>query len=351
MNKDFAKGLAAAGIVAGLFLTFQSFGATTKTVVLSDEQQGIMAVRTAKASVVSIVGATTANATVTSPSLTPVDTVAGTGFVVSSSGLIVSNDHVVSDPTLTYNVSLIDGTEYPAKILAMDKYDDIAILKIQADGLTPAALGDSGSLETGQTVFAIGNALGQYQDTVTRGVVSGLNRAVEPPSDTSAPTPRLQDMIQTDAAINPGNSGGPLIDMNGDVIGMDTLIDTGGAGLGFAIPINTIKSVVSQLETYGKVEKAYLGVEFETVDPEIKAAENLTVSNGAFVDQVASGSPAAAAGLQAGDVIVAINHQQLTQENELDTVASQYAPGAQILVTYVRNGQQTDAALVLGVLP
>jgi serine protease Do len=158
-------------------------------------------------------------------------------------------------------------------------------------------------------------------------------------------------MIQTDAAINPGNSGGPLIDMNGDVVGMDTLIDTGGAGLGFAIPINMIKSVVSQLQTYGKVEKPYLGVEFETINPEVQAEHGLAQANGAYVESVASGSPAAAAGLQTGDVIVAINHQQLTQENELDTVASQYAPGTQILVTYVNNGQQTDAALVLGVLP
>jgi len=353
-TSDVLKGSLITLMIVGCAFALRSFGASSAQAPVSSEQQGILAVRDAKPAVVSILGtdiATSSNSSTGASITSYVPTEAGSGFIVSSDGLIVSNDHVVSDPNLSYSVTLDDGTQYAAKILAMDKYDDIAILKIDASGLPVESLGDSGSLETGQTVFAIGNPLGQYQNSVTRGVVSGLGRAIEPPTEDGSVVPRLQDLIQTDAAINLGNSGGPLIDMSGRVVGMDTLIDTGGSGLGFAIPINTIKQVVNQLEVYGKVEKSYMGVEFETVDPQVKADHNLSVSMGAYVSSVAPGSPAAAAGLEAGDVIVAINHQNLTQTNELDTVTAQYNPGTQILVTYVRGSQQTDAALVLGVLP
>lgn len=343
------------GVIAfGLILGVHSFGASTKQAPVSAEQQGILAVRGAKPAVVSILGTNVGginNATTTGLVVAPVNTISGSGFIVEANGLIVSNNHVVSDASLNYTVTLTDGTQYPAKVLALDKYDDIAILKIDAKGLPVAKLGDSDSLETGQSVFAIGNALGEYQNTVTRGVVSGLGRAITPPTSDGSLAPRLQNLIQTDAAINPGNSGGPLIDISGNVIGMDTLIDTSGNGLGFAIPINTIKSAVNQLEVYGKVQKAYLGVKFQTLDPSLSGQYNVSVSDGAYIAEVAAGSPAAAAGLQNGDVIIAINHEKLNQVNQLDTVAGKYNPGAQILVTYMRGKQQLDAALVLGILP
>jgi len=321
---------------------------------LSDEQQGIIAVRNAKASVVSIIGSVPAQtpSTSTAPSLqaVPNDHVEGTGFIWDATGLIVSNNHVVEDSSLVYRVVFPDGTEYPTKILSLDKYDDVAILKIDTGNVQAVSLGDSGSLETGQTVFAIGNSLGKYQNSVTKGVVSALGRSIS--TGTSAnPAPRLQNLIQTDAAINPGNSGGPLIDMSGAVVGMSTLIDTEGSGLGFAIPINTIKDVVNQLKAYGKVSKAYMGVQFATIDGQLKAIKNLSVSNGAYLNSVVDGSPAAVAGLKPGDIITEINHKKLNTSNELDSAVSAFAPGTQILVTYLRGDAQNDAALVLGVLP
>ncbi len=351
MTKDFLKGVGVTVIALGLVIAGRTFGAATKatpikpsanqTVAASDEQQGILAVRSAKVAVVSILGTNegSSSSTGTGVSLKPVTTIAGTGFIVDASGLIVSNNHVVSDSSLNYTVTLADGTEYPAKVLALDKYDDVAILKINTSGLPVVKLGDSGMLETGQTVFAIGNSLGKYQDTVTRGVVSGLNRAIAVPSSDGSFGPRLQNLIQTDAAISPGNSGGPLIDMAGSVVGMNTLYDSDGSSLGFAIPINTIKSAVSQLQTYGKVQKSYLGVKFDSQ------------SDGAHIAAVIDGSPASSAGLKVGDVITAINHEKITGSNELDTVASKYTPGTQVLITYMRGKESNDAAVVFGVLP
>ncbi len=341
MTKDFFKGVAITAVAVGLVIAGHSFGAVSKLTGNSDEQQGIMAVRIAKAAVVSILGSNEGviSSSTTSISLQPINTIAGTGFIVDANGIIVSNNHVVWDSTLNYTVTLADGTQYPAKVLALDKYDDIAILKIEASGLPVVKLGDSSALETGQTVFAIGNSLGKYQDTVTRGVVSGLGRAIAVPSADGSFGPRLQNLIQTDAAISPGNSGGPLINMSGSVVGMNTLYDSEGSSLGFAIPINTIKSAVSQLQTYGKVQKSYLGVRFQSE------------ADGAHVASIVDGSPAALAGLKVGDVITAINHEKITASNELDTVASKYTPGTQVLITYMRGAEQNDAAVVFGVLP
>src|SRR6185503_15388053 len=181
--------------------------------------------------------------------ITPVATgrISGTGFVIDGSGLVVTNDHVVDDSSYKYFVVLADGTQYDAMILGQDKFDDVALLKINASGLVPAKLGDSDNLETGQSVFAIGNSLGRYQDSVTRGVISGLGRGIT--VDPNSPT--MHNWIQTDAAISTGNSGGPLVNMAGEVVGMNTLIDTQGEALNFAIPINTIKDSISQLQTFG----------------------------------------------------------------------------------------------------
>ncbi len=360
----FLKVAAALGVSSFLLIAQNGFSAVTKLspikplvnqkAPLTDEQQSILAVRSAKPSVVSIVGnaepqtQSSGSATIT---VTPLQSVSGTGFIISSEGLIVSNNHVVSDTNLSYNVILSDGTSYPAKVLGLDKYDDVAILKIEAKGLPVAQLGDSKSLETGQTVFAIGNSLGKYQDTVTKGVVSGLGRALTEPGESGGSAFRLQNLIQTDAAINKGNSGGPLIDMSGNIVGMNTLIDEGGSSLGFAIPINIIKDVVSQLQTYGKVTKSYFGVMFLTVDTQLKKERNLTVANGAYLDYIADKGPALRAGLKVGDVITEINHEKLSLNNELDSIISKYTPGTQILIKYVRDGKDEETVLILGVLP
>lgn len=313
----------------------------------SDEQQAILAVRKAKASVVNIMGYTTR---VNSGGLpTSVDTTLGTGFVIDSEGLIVTNSHLASQTNIEILVVLADGTEYPATVLGLDKFNDVALLKIEARNLPAAQLGDADTLETGQTVFAIGNSLGKYQFSVTKGVVSGLGRLVDSPSaNPSDPQPRLYNLIQTDAAINPGNSGGPLVDLEGRVIGITTIIDRNGEALGFAVPINVVKESVNQLKTLGKVSKPYFGVSFLTVNRAVQIQNGLPVANGALVTAVAPNSPAAQVGILPGDVIIKINDSKLNLVNELDAVLQRFKAGNQVFVTLLRNGEELYLPVILG---
>jgi len=326
-------------------IKFNSIKPTASSQTLTDEQQGILAVRLAKASVVNIVGASkplqpSADLTITVPS----SSVSATGFVLDSSGLIITNDHVVDDPSLNYWVFLADGTKYPAKVESEDKYDDVALIRVDAS-LTPATLGDSDALETGQTVFAIGNSLGKYQDSVTKGVVSGLGRSVD---NVQSDEPRVPNLIQTDAAISLGNSGGPLVDLSGEVVGMDTLMDTGGDSLGFAIPINVIKDVIKQIKLFGKVSRPFLGVQFSTIDPAIQAENNLPVSDGAYIIAVSTNGPADAGGLKAYDIITAVNGQNVNLANQLDTILQKLQAGNQITLKVLRDGQTLNLNIILG---
>lgn len=307
---------------------------------LSDEQQGILAVRSTKISVVNIVGSIGKDQ--------KIDSVFGTGYIVESNGYIVSNSHVVEDKNATYRVQLFTGQEFEARVVGIDKYSDIAVLKIEAKGLGTVKLGNSSALETGQSVFAIGNSLGKYQNTVTRGVISGLGRSVSIGTKQN-PAPRLQNLIQTDASINPGNSGGPLVNMSGEVVGMNTLIDTEGAGLGFAIPINVVKDAYNQLKTLGKVPHPYLGIGFSTIDKNVKFAERLSVDQGALVSGVDSAGPAAKGGLKVRDIILSINGEQLSVTNELDVVLQRrFQAGNQISLKVLRGDQKIDITVILG---
>lgn len=314
---------------------------------LTDEQQGILAVRTVKAAVVNILGT---GGVISNGRSQAVNSVYGTGFIISSDGYIVSNNHVVQDANLKYTVVFADGTQYDAKVVGLDKYDDVALLKIDANNLPVAKLGNSDALETGQTVFAIGNSLGKYQNSVTKGVVSGLGRDVSVGDNDGTLVPRLKNLVQTDASISRGNSGGPLINLAGEVIGMSTVIDTEGQGLGFAVAVNIIKSAVEQLKASGKVSKSYLGINFSTVTPAVKALKNLNVSEGALILEIVTGSPAHREGLKIGDVITLVNGEKITTVNELDKVVGKYKPGNQILVTLVRGGQILEMPVVLGEL-
>jgi S1-C subfamily serine protease len=349
-----ATGIFVAGVAASKTISFSSIlpAAAKSQAPLSDEQQGILAVRTAKASVVDIVGVAPVS-TSTSVSIVSGDeptAVYGTGFILESDGLIVSNNHVVSDPTLNYTVILSDGTEYPAKILGQDKYDDVALLQINAANLTPAKLGNSDALETGQTVFAIGDSLGEYQYSVTRGVVSALGRAVSEGDDGSQAGNLLRNLIQTDAAISPGNSGGPLVDLAGEVVGMNTLIDTEGESLGFAVPVNTIKDAVSQLKTFGKVSRPFLGVQFNDIDPVLQVTDGLVLKNGALVVSVVPGSPADLAGIVPNDTITAINNITLGQNESLDNALDAFGAGSQVTLTIYRNNGYLKVPVILGEL-
>ncbi|HVY68131.1 MAG TPA: trypsin-like peptidase domain-containing protein [Patescibacteria group bacterium] len=358
MNKTI-KTFAAIALLATGFFASQAFSQSQSQnaikpqggTVLSDEQQGILAVRTIKTSVVDIIGVPKNNPPAQASSSQSIiisvpEGVSGTGFVYDASGLIVTNDHVVDDTSLDYTVILPDGSQYPATILGHDKYDDVALLKISASGLVPARLGDSAALETGQTVFAIGNSLGRYEDSVTRGVVSGLERYVQEPTGTDRPA--MHNWIQTDAAINLGNSGGPLIDLAGEVIGMNTLIDTQGSSLGFAVPINTVKDAISQLQTFGQVSRPFLGVSFQTITPQVKQSQHLSLDNGAYIAKVLDGGPAATAGLQAGDIVLGVNGQDLSQTTELDEAVQAYTAGSQVMLKVWRNGQTLELPVILG---
>lgn len=238
----------------------------------------------------------------------------GSGFVVSEDGLIVTNKHVVSDATLTYKVSTSDGKTYDVKEISRDPSNDIAIIKIDATGLMPVELGDSSNLQVGQFVIAIGTALGEFRNTVTTGVISGLGRGINAGDQYQGYVERLDNVIQTDAAINPGNSGGPLLNSAGQVIGINVAVAQGAQNIGFSIPINTVKEALNQFKATGKFPaKAFLGVEYQMLTQQVALLNG--VPQGVYVVNVVAGSSAEKAGIAVGDVIYKIDGQALTDTN------------------------------------
>jgi serine protease Do len=286
---------------------------------------------------------------------------AGTGMIVSSDGLILTNRHVVSDTSATYTVVTSTGKTYPATVVSRDSENDIAFVRIAATGLPTVQLGDSSSVEVGDSVIAIGNALGQFQNTVTTGVVSGLSRAVTASDDSGLTnsSEQLENVFQTDAAINPGNSGGPLVNLDGQVIGMNTAIaGQGSQNIGFAIPINDVKPLIASVENSGKIIRAYLGVEYVSLDPGTAQANNLSVSNGAWVQSgdpstpsVVSGSPADKAGVKDGDVITSVNGKAVDENDSLQSLISNYKPGQTVTLGINRSGSNMTLKVTLGEAP
>jgi serine protease Do len=261
----------------------------------------------------------------------------GSGFIVSDDGMIITNKHVVSDEAATYTVVSNDGQKYDAKVLARDAINDLAILKIEAKDLKPLVLGDSDKLEIGQTVIAIGNALGEFENTVTRGVISGINRRIEAGSSQGM-AEVLETAIQTDAAINPGNSGGPLLSLKGEVLGINTAISESGQLLGFAIPVNDIKQVLDSVKKYGKIVRPYLGVRYVIINSQIAKANDLKYEYGALVSKgqtadelaVVPGSPADKAGLVENDIILEVNGQKIDENHSLARMLAKYAPDNEV---------------------
>ena len=259
----------------------------------------------------------------------------GTGFVYDSQGHIVTNEHVISGAS-SIKVQLEDGKTYTATVVGSDPSTDVAVLKVDAPAseVSPLTLADSSSVAVGDGVVAIGDPFG-LTDTVTSGIVSAINREIQAPD--SSP---IEGAIQTDAAINHGNSGGPLFDMSGKVIGVTAQIESdsgGNDGVGFAIPSNLVKSIADQLISSGKVEHALLGVTPQTT------------SNGVKVGTVESGTGAAKAGLQAGDVITAFEGAQVTSPTDLRSLIAAHKPGDVVSVTYLRNGASHTVQVTLGV--
>jgi serine protease Do len=278
----------------------------------------------------------------------------GSGFIVSSDGLILTNKHVVSQTGASYSVLTNDGKTYNATVLARDPGQDLAILKINATNLPTVVLGDSDGLQLGQTAIAIGNALGQFSNTVSVGVVSGLARTVTASAPDTGIAETIQGVIQTDAAINPGNSGGPLLNLNGEVIGIDTAVASDAQNIGFAIPINQAKHDISSVEATGQIKEPYLGVRYTPITPTVAQQEKLSVTQGALVKGDGNGnpaiepnSPAAAAGIKSGDIIEKINGQVVDATHDLGTLINQYNVGDTISITILRAGKEIVVSAIL----
>jgi serine protease Do len=280
----------------------------------------------------------------------------GTGFVVSADGLILTNNHVVEDADAEYTVLLNDGTKLPARVIGKDSVLDLAIIRVERTGLTALPLGDSDTVRLGQTAIAIGNALGEFRNTVSTGVISGLGRTITASSGIKRET--LRNVIQTDAAINRGNSGGPLLNLRGEVIGINTAMASGAENIGFAIPINAAKKMIEEARTTGKISTPFLGVRYRIVDEELAKAEDLPVPYGAWLvsdpsgPAVVPGSPASKAGLKARDLIAEVNGEKITADNPLALVLRKYRVGESVRLRVWRSGSEwMDVTVVLGQAP
>jgi serine protease Do len=270
----------------------------------------------------------------------------GSGVIISPDGYIVTNNHVV-DGAMEVRVTLHDRRSFPAKVIGTDKLTDLAVVKIDAKDLPTIGWGDSTKLVPGQSVLAIGNPFGQFQFSVTRGIVSAVDRSNPFRDDARKPG----GFIQTDAAINPGNSGGPLVNAHGELIGINTFLisDTGNfSGAGFAIPTQTVHPVVESLIKNGVVHHGYLGVGLNDVTPENAKFFNLTGNTGALIASVTPDSPASRAGLKEGDVVTAVNGHPVENGGDLQVIVSEDAPGSKIQLDVMRNGHQENIDLTVG---
>jgi serine protease Do len=270
----------------------------------------------------------------------------GSGVVVSPDGYILTNNHVVDGAT-DVRVTLPDRREFKAKVIGTDSKTDIAVLKIEASNLPVITVGNSAKMQIGDSVLAIGNPYGVGQ-TVTMGIVSATGRAGLGIED-------YEDFIQTDASINPGNSGGALVNERGELIGINTAIlapgSGGNQGIGFAVPVNLVRNVMDQIVSHGSVERAYLGVTIQEVTPAIARAVGLPVPAGALVGEVSPTGPAQKAGIQSGDVILAMNGTEIAESNQLRMNVSLMNPGQTVNLKVFRNGQTTNVTAQVGVLP
>ncbi|MDP2598479.1 MAG: trypsin-like peptidase domain-containing protein [Candidatus Liptonbacteria bacterium] len=280
----------------------------------------------------------------------------GSGFIVSPDGLILTNKHVAGDKKASYTVFTNDGKRYDAKILALDPVQDLAVIKINASNLPTVTLGDSGSLALGQTAIAIGNALGEFKNTVSVGVISGLARTVTA-SGPEVGAETIQGVIQTDAAINPGNSGGPLLNLKGEVVGINTAIAAGAQNIGFAIPINRAKKDISSVKATGEIVAPFLGVRYLAVTAEIAKEQKLPVDYGALVrgsDQgaaVTKNSPADKAGVLAEDIILEVNGQKVDSDHPLGDEIAKYNVGDTVTLKINRGGKEINLTVVLAKRP
>jgi 2-alkenal reductase len=273
----------------------------------------------------------------------------GSGVIISQDGYIITNNHVIENQQ-SLAVIFADGSRHEATLVGADPLMDLAVIRVKDAVPVAATLGDSSALQPGATVIAIGSPLGDFKNTVTVGVVSALNRSV--------PGSSQEGLIQTDAAINHGNSGGPLVNLHGEVVGINTLVVRGNGntpdqaeGLGFAIPSRTVKTVSDQLIASGKIAYPFLGESYGMIDAEIAAENNLPVQNGALVGQVQPGQPAAKAGVKDGDIITAVDGQKLGSDVSLRGVLIQHKPGDTVKLEVLRDGKTLTLDVTLATRP
>lgn len=315
-------------------------------IVTQDESNTINIVKDTQESVVSI--AITQVTLSQTHGITNTDSNIGTGFVIDAGGLIITNQHVVSDTTSNYKVVTSDGKEYDVQNITRDSVYDIAILKINAENLKPLSLGDSDNLAVGQEVIAIGTPLGEYAGSVTKGIISGLHRTVTASSDWFDSTSKTyEDVIQTDAAVNPGNSGGPLLNSQGEVIGINFATTSGADNISFALPINRVKERIEEYRTYGKFIQAYLGVSYTTItNADVMYYSNSEIVAGAYVNRVESGSPADKAGIKQGDIITEFGGESVA-DSSLSLLIQKHKPNDVVSVKLVRSGAEKSVSVTL----
>lgn len=282
---------------------------------------------------------------------------AGSGFLVSADGLVLTNKHVVSDKAAEYTVYTNGGKKYKAKVLALDPVQDLAVIKIQATGetFTPVTLGDSSGIQLGQSAIAIGNALGQFSNSVSVGIISGLARTISASDQAGSASETLEGIIQTDAAINAGNSGGPLLNLKGEVIGINTAMAQGAQSIGFAIPINMAKKDILQVVANNKIVYPFLGVRYVLVDDSVKEKYKLSVDYGALVmtgtkgePAVTSGSAAEKAGIKTKDVILQVNGEKITSKVSMASLIQKYNVGDKVTLKVLRADKEINVDVTLG---
>jgi 2-alkenal reductase len=313
---------------------------------LTQDSAMIEAIAKVKPAVVTVINTLPASQTFFGEVIEP--QASGSGVIISKEGYIVTNNHVVEEAQ-RLDVIYPDGSKEEATLVGADKYADLAVIKVTEKVPAVAELGDSSTLQPGEPVAAIGSPLGDFKGTVTVGVISALDRRLD-----TGQGYLMENLIQTDAAINPGNSGGPLINALGQVIGINTAIvgrsayaGTVAEGLGFSIPSNTVKAVAQQLIEKGYVERPYLGIEYVAITPRLASAYDLPADQGVYVQRVASGSPAAIAGLQKGDIITAIDDQAIDEDTPLTNVLWRFHVGDEVRLAILRQGEELSVDVTL----
>ena len=299
----------------------------------------------------------------------------GSGFIIEPDGLILTNHHVVEDAD-TVDVLLADGRTFVGEVAGIDTYTDLAFVRIDATGLPTAELGDSSAVRIGQLAIAMGDPLGEFPGSVSAGIISGLDRSVVVSDFARGGATRLNHLIQTDAAINPGNSGGPLLDGDGRVIGIDTAQAGSAQGIGFAIPIDLAKPIIEQVKAGEPIARPWIGIYYEPVNAQVAEDNDLSVTDGAWIhvstegqgdgdgegegdgegqveapEAIVADSPADEAGLQAEDIITAIDGQAIDREHPLDLVLLTHAPGDTVTLTVLRDGASQSIEVTLGTRP